>query len=123
VTDEVLNRLSRDGVRLRSYVLTPGASVPCAVWEGDELMVLRLRADFGGATEFTLSRRMAGTEVIRATGQVTPSPHGELIYTIPADSIRELPIVNVEMLLTAHVGDDRRLIGHYTLVHGGSLHR
>ena len=56
VTDAVLNRLARDGVRVRTYALSPGAVVPCAVWEDDELMVLRLRGDFGSATEFTLSR-------------------------------------------------------------------
>ena len=55
VTDDVLNRLAREGVRVRTFALSPGAIVPCAVWADDELMVLRLRGDFGSATEFTLS--------------------------------------------------------------------
>ena len=63
VTDAVLNRLSREGVRVRTYTLSPGAVVPCAVWDDDELMALRLHGDFGGASEFTLSQRVAGTEV------------------------------------------------------------
>ena len=33
VTDAVLNRLARDGVRVRTFVLSPGAIVPCAVWD------------------------------------------------------------------------------------------
>ena len=123
VTDAVLNRLAREGVRVRTYALSPGAVVPCAVWDVDELMALRLRGDFGGASEFTLSQRVAGTEVHRATSQVPANSHGEVIYAQPAAWVRELPAVEVEVVLTAHEGGEERPIGRYTLVHGGSLHR
>ena len=123
VTDAVLNRLARDGVRVRSYALSPGAVVPCAVWEDDELMALRLRADFGGASEFTLSQRVAGAEVVRVTGQVAASSQDELIFALSAAWVRELPVVEVELLLTAHEGDEERTVAGYTLVHGGSFHR
>ena len=123
VTDAVLNRLAREGVRVRTYSLSPGASVPCAVWDGDELMALRLRGDFGGASEFTLSQRVAGTEVSRVTGQMAPSPHGEITFAVPASQVRQLPVVNVEVLLTAHEGGTERTIGSYRLVHDGSLRR
>jgi anti-sigma factor RsiW len=123
VTDAVLNQLARDGVRVRTFGLSPGAIVPCAVWDGDELMALRLRADFGGASEVTLSQRVAGTEVIRVTCPMAAGSHGELIYAQPAAWVRQLPAVEVEVLLTAHVGNEERPIGSYTLVHGGSLRR
>jgi anti-sigma factor RsiW len=123
VTDAVLNRLAREGVRVRSFTLSPGAVVPCAVWDDDELMALRLRGDFGGASEITLSQRVAGREVSRVTGQVTASVHGEVIYAIPAAAVRQLAVVQVDVLLTAHEGDEERPIGSYTLVHEGSLHR
>jgi anti-sigma factor RsiW len=122
VTDAVLNRLAREGVRVRSFALSPGAIVPCAVWDGDELMALRLRGDFSGASEITLSQRVAGTEVSRATGQVASS-YGEIIYALPAAWVRQLPLVEVEVLLTAREDGEDRPIGSYTLVHGGSLHR
>ena len=123
VTDAILNRLAREGVRTRTYALSPGAVVPCAVWEDDELMTLRLRANFGAATEFTISQRIAGTEVVRATAQVAASSHGELIYVLPAAWVRQLPAVEVEVLLTAHEGSEEHPIGSYTLVHEGSLQR
>ena len=123
VTDAVLNRLARDGVRVRTYALSPDAVVPCAVWEDDELMALRLRGDLVGASEVTLSQRVAGTEVSRATGQVAASSHGELIYAIPAAWVRQLPVAEVEVFLTAHEDGEERPIGSYTLVHSGSLHR
>jgi anti-sigma factor RsiW len=123
VTDAVLNRLAREGVRVRSYALSPGAVVPCAVWNDDELMALRLRGDFGDASEFTLSQRVAGAEVIRATGHVAASSHGEIIYAIPASWVRQLPVVEVEVLLIAHEHGEERPIASYTLVHEGGLHR
>jgi anti-sigma factor RsiW len=123
VTDDVLNRLARDGVHVRTFVLSPGAVVPCAVWENDEVMALRLRADFGGATEVTMSQRVAGNEVVRSTGQVTASSPGEVIYTVPAAWVRQLPVINVEVLLTTQEKGEERTIGSYTLAHGGTLQR
>jgi anti-sigma factor RsiW len=123
VTDEVLNRLAREGVRMRTFTLAPGAVVPCAVWDDDELMALRLRADFGSAGEFTMSQRVGGNEVVRATGQIAVGTHGEIIYAMPAAWVRQLPVVEVEVLLTAHENGEERTVGSYTLVHGGSLHR
>ena len=123
VTDAVLNKLAREGVRVRSFALSPGAVVPCAVWEDDELMVLRLRGDFGGASEFTMTQRVAGAEVTRATGQIAASSQGEVIYVEPAARIRGLSVVEVEVVLTAHEGGEDRAVGSYTLVHEGLLRR
>ena len=123
INDAVLNRLSRDGVRVRTFTLSPGAVVPCAVWEDDEVMVLRLRGDFGGASEFRMSQRVEGNEVVRVTGQITIGPRGELLHAIPAAWVRQLPVVDVEVTLTALEGGTEREVGTYTLVHGGSLHR
>lgn len=78
-----------------------------------------LRGDFGGASEFTLSQRVAGAEVSRATDQVAASSHGEILDATPAAWVRQLPAVEVEVLLIAHEGGEGRRIGGYTLVHGG----
>jgi hypothetical protein len=121
VTDAVLNRLAREGVRVRSFALSPGGSVACAVWDDDELMALRLRGDFTGG-EITLSQRLAGTEVSRVTGEIAAS-HGEIIYAIPAAWVRQLPVAEIEILLTARDNNADRPIGGYTLFHEGSLGR
>jgi anti-sigma factor RsiW len=122
VTDAVLNRMARDGVRVRTFTVSPGAIVPCAVWDDDEVLALRLRADFAGATEVTMSQRVAGTEVVRATGEVATS-QAEVVHLLPASWVRQLPVVRVEVVLTTHDGGAEREIGSYTLLHGGSLHR
>jgi len=123
VTDDVLNRLARDGVHVRTFVLSPGAVVPCAVWDDDEVMALRLRADFGGVSEVAMSQRVAGNEVLRSTGHVAPGSPGEVIYTLPAAWVRQFPVVNVEVFLTAHQEGVECAVGSYTLVHGGALKR
>ena len=122
VTDAVLNQLARDGVRVRTFALAPDAIVPCAVWQDDEVMVLRLRADFAGAAEVTMSQRVGGREVIRATSQVAAS-QSEIIYAQPAALVRQLPVVEVDLVLTAHEHGAERPIATYRLLHGGSLHR
>ncbi|BCS32108.1 hypothetical protein TBR22_A13170 [Luteitalea sp. TBR-22] len=123
VTDAVLNRLAREGLRVRSYTLAPGAVVPCAVWDDDDLMVLRLRADVGEATEVTLTRRVAGGAAVQVTGPVSRETPGEILFMDPAAWIRELPVVRVDLELSAHVGETPRPVGRYTLVHAGALRR
>ncbi len=123
VTDAVLNRLARDGVRVRTFALSPGATVPCAVWDDDELMALRLRADFSGVSEVTLSQRVAGAEVARVTGDIAGASPAEVVYALPAAWVRELPSVEIDVRLTVRDGDAERAIGRYTLVHEGSLQR
>src|SRR5262249_52135692 len=82
-----------------------------------------LRGDFGGAGEFTLAQRVAGTEISRVRGEVTAGEHDEVIFAFPASWVRQLPIVDIDVLLTAHEGGAERPVGRYTLVHEGSLAR
>jgi hypothetical protein len=123
VTEDVLNQLARDGVHVRTFVLSPGAVVPCAVWADDEVMVLRLRANFGGAGEVTMSQRVAGNEVLRSTGYVAGGSPDEVIYSLPAKWVRQLPVTTVEILLTTQADGNERPVGSYTLMHEGALHR
>ena len=66
---------------------------------------------------------VGGTEVSRATVDVGASSQGEIIYAIPADWVRQLPVVDVEVLVTAHEQGEDRPIATYRLVHEGALHR
>lgn len=123
VTDALLNQLARDGVRVRTFALSPGDVVPCAVWEGDELMVLRLRGNFAGAGECTMTRRVGGVEVSRTLVPFTSGARGELLVAEPAALLHDLPVVHVEIVLSVQQGGQEREVGRYTLAHGGSLHR
>lgn len=122
VTDAVLNRLARDGVRMRAFSLSPGAVVPCAVWDGDEVMALRLSGDFDPASDLTLSQRIAGTEVSRATGRIAAGAR-EIIYILSAAWVRQVPVVEVDVIVTAQQDGEETVKASYKLLHGGQLHR
>src|SRR5690606_18091883 len=62
VTDGLLNRLARGGVRVRSYALGPGDSVRCAVWDEDEVVVARLRGNFAGIAAMEAEMRLENGE-------------------------------------------------------------
>jgi hypothetical protein len=46
-----------------------------------------------------------------------------MIFLTPAALVRQLPVVHLDVRLTAHDAGGERSIGSYTLVHGGHLHR
>ena len=122
LTDDVLNQLARDGLRVRSYSLSPGDVVACAVWDDDEVMALRLRADFTGVTTVRVTRRAGDQDVGDLRGDI---PHGvnEIIVVDPAALIREVPAGRVALTLSACEGDGERILGTYTLLHEGRLGR
>ena len=55
VSRSLLNRMQRDSVQVRQYVMSPGERVPCAAFPGDDLLVVSLRADFAALETVTLS--------------------------------------------------------------------
>jgi hypothetical protein len=125
VTDDVLNRWARDGVRVRSYALSPGEVVPCAVWADDDMLVVRLRGDFEGLSTVTIARRVSLGEATgnpsEVTGSVPDIPiagaRAEIIYATPAAALRELPSVDFELIVREGPSDGGRTVGTYTLRH------
>jgi anti-sigma factor RsiW len=125
VTDEVLNRWARDGVRVRTYALSPGEVVPCAVWVDDDMLVVRLRGNFEGLATVSVARRVsrgdAVDESFEATGNVADVPvagaHAEIIYATPAAALRDLPSADVQLIVRDGTSDGGRTVGTYTLRH------
>lgn len=122
VTDAMLNRWAREGVRIRTYALSPGDVVPCAIWDGDDVMVARLRGDFARLSNLTLVQRMGEQEPRVLTGIPVAAEAGEIIYAAPAAPLRELPSLDVELTIRAGAPDAERTIGTYTLRHSAGPH-
>lgn len=125
VTDAVLNRLARDGVRVRSYALNPGESVQCAVWSDDDVLVTRLRGDFTGVESVDAEMRLDSGEQWGHTTDI-PVPKGatELVMALPAALVRTAP--HTPMRLTLRASDssrDERVLGEYVFNHEGALER
>ncbi len=123
VTDGVLNRLARDGVRMRSYTLEPGEAIQCAAWADDEVMVTRLHGNFEGVTSVDAEMRLDTGEQVSEAFDVPIRPGAsELIMTLPASFVRAAP--NGPMRLTLRKSSDRAgVLGEYIFEHEGSFER
>jgi hypothetical protein len=125
VTDAMLNRLARDGVRVRSYVLGPGETVRCAVWADDEVLVTRLRADFTGVSSVDAEMRLeTGEEWSHATDVPVCEGATELVMALPASVVRNAPSAPMRLTLRGSAGSRKEdLLAEYVFDHEGALDR
>ena len=121
VSRAILNRLQRDGARVRMYWLAPGETVPCAVYPGDDVIVTALRADFSGVETVTLS--VTGPEDLpfgRFDDVPVSGARGELLWANPAALLRQIPSMRLELTLTS-TGAAPTELGRYALEHSALL--
>ena len=122
VTDSLLNQLARDGVRVRSYAMDAGGSVQCAVWDEDEVLVTRLRADFSGVSAVdALMRLDTGEEWGRASDIPVPEGSREVIMALPAELVRRAPEVPIRLILrSSSASPEEAPLAEYTFDHRGA---
>jgi hypothetical protein len=121
VSRAILNRLQRDGARVRMYWLAPGETVPCAVYPGDDVIVTALRADFSGVETVTLS--VTGPEDVpfgRFDDVPVSGARGELLWANPAALLNQMPSMRLELTLTS-AGAAPTELGRYVLEHTASV--
>ena len=117
VSRPLLNRIQRDGVHVRLYSLVPGETVPCAVFPGDELVVVALRGDFSGIETARLMVTGPGDSPIGEFNDVPISgSDGEVFCAWPAAFVREMPSIRLRFTLEA-TGAMRDELGTYVLEH------
>jgi hypothetical protein len=124
VTDAILNRLAADGVRIRTFTLDGPGVVPCAVWDGDDLVVSRIRADFTGVDAVDIvTRQASGEEISRLSNvEIRPGQH-EILNAFSAAHLRKLPATRVRISVTQQITGGYVTVADYTLEHGGSFDR
>ena len=125
VTDGLLNQFARDGVRVRSYAIDAGASVQCAVWNDDDVLVTRLRADFSGVTAVdAVMCLVTGEEWGRASDIPVAEGSREVIMALPAELVRRAPEVPIRLTLrSSGASSDEPPLAEYTFDHRGSQTR
>jgi hypothetical protein len=124
ISDAVLNKLSRDGVRIRTYAPEPGTFIPCAIWPEDDLVVSRLRGDFSGYDELTLVLKGdEGPELSRNVDIPLISGTHEILTATSASRLRRLPSMRLRLIVSGKRGDTQQVIGEYGLEHGGAMSR
>jgi hypothetical protein len=113
----VVERLRREGRRVREYRVAPGGSVRCTVAPDDDVVLSRLSADLRGVARVDLVSRIDEGAEHRLSDLPFDAAAGELVYAPPAAALRARP-AGVERLRLVAVGPEKeRVLGEYTFDH------
>lgn len=125
VDDAILNRLARDGVRVRTYALDPDAIVPCAVWSDDDIVAVRLRADLTGFESVSIQAHLGTGEVTDRVSDVPVRAEArEIIQAWSAAGLRQLPQMRLQLTIVGEKGGGpEETIARYVLEHAGAVSR
>jgi anti-sigma factor RsiW len=116
VSRALLNRLQRDGVRVRMYSLAAGEVVPCAVFPDDDLVVVALLMAGAAAQSISISVTGPDGAPIEAERPVWPDSHGEVLWATSAARVRDMPSIRLSLRLVSG-GAQGTVVGEYVLDH------
>jgi hypothetical protein len=118
VSRSFLDRVAKEGLRLREYRLGPGESVQCTVAASDDILVARLVADLSRAEHVDIAWCDAdGNEQERMRDVPVHGAMREIIWAQRIDDIRALPSTVVRARVLAVEDRGERLLGEYTFNH------
>jgi hypothetical protein len=113
----VVERLRREGRRVREYRVAPGGSVRCTVAPDDDVVVSRLSADLRGVVRVDLVSRIDEGAEHRLADLPFDAAAGELVWAPPADALRARPASVERLRLVAVAPGEERVLGEYTFDH------
>jgi hypothetical protein len=120
ISRTMLNRLQRDGIRVRQYTLDPGETVPCAAFPGDDVVVTAMNANLAGRRTVSLTVTGPGGVPFGTMNDVpVPESAGGILWATPAAFVRSMP--SQQLHLTLRAADGAELIAEYRLDHSQSL--
>jgi len=118
ISRALLNRLQRDGVRVRQFTLDPGETVPCAAFPGDDVVVTSLNANLAGVRAVSLRVTGPGDAPVGAIDDIpVPAAATGLLWATPGAFVRSMP--SQQLRLTLRSADDAGVLGEYILEHTG----
>jgi hypothetical protein len=117
VLPAIVDRLHREGRRVREYRVAPGGGVRCTVGPEDDVVLARLVADLGGVSRVDLVWRVDDGPEQRLADIPFEAATGEVLFAPPVDALRARP-AHVEKLRLLAVGPrGEELLGDYTFDH------
>jgi hypothetical protein len=117
VTGAIVDRLAREGLKLRSYRVAPGGTVACTVAPDDDLVVTTLDVDLAGVESVDLVKRRDGAVFSRMSDVPVDAARGEIVYTVSGDRLRGLPKTTIEVEVIAKAPGGPRRLGLYVFDH------
>jgi hypothetical protein len=116
ISRALLNRLQRDGVRIRQYTLHPGETVPCAAFPDDDVIVTAMNADLTGRRTVSLTVTGQGGMPLGTLEDVPVSESSDgVLWANPGALVRSMP--SQQLRLTLRSGDGVEVIAEYVLDH------
>jgi hypothetical protein len=113
-----LERLARDGFRIRQYAPPAGGKVACTVTAQDDLLIGRLTADLSRASRLDLVLCDASGREMERIEDLPFHPAGrDVILNYPIGVARSLPANVLRMKLLDVTASGEHLIGEYTFDH------
>ena len=113
----VLERLHREGRKIREYRVPPGGGVQCTVGPEDDVVLARLAADLGHVSRLDLVARVDDGPEQRLPDLPFDPAAGEVLFAPPADVLRAQPAHVARFRLLAVGPEGERLLGEYTFNH------
>lgn len=117
VLPAVVERLRREGRRIREYRVLPGGGVQCTVGPEDDVVLARLVADLHDVARVDLVAPLGEGPELRFTDLPFDPAAGEVIFAPPADVLRAQPAHLERFRLLAVGPQGERLLGEYTFDH------
>jgi len=118
LTSALLERIERDGVRVRHHRVDPGGVVACTVGPEDDLVAMRLTGDFRPDERVDLLFEEAPSGLAARREDVpVDRARGEVLFVEPGDVLRPLPAAVAVIHLYGISETGTREIGQYTLHH------
>ncbi|MGE3161872.1 MAG: anti-sigma factor [Burkholderiales bacterium] len=120
LTPRFLERLKREGVRIREYAMAPGGSVDCTITAEDDAVVTHFKAPLAGVKRVdALGTREVGgrTERWRVEDVTFDAAAGEVLLAPSAAALRKPPAFTERVQLLAVDEAGERSLGEYTFRH------
>jgi hypothetical protein len=121
VSAPFVEAMKRSGMRLREYLLDPGARVSCTIAAHDDAVVSRIRAPLAGVRRLDVLQRLevGGVEQPEVRLEEVPfdPASGEVMFMPPPAQLRRMPAHRLRMRLVAVEDARERVLGEYTFAH------
>jgi len=121
VTNGFLESMRHEGMRIREYVLAPGARVNCTIGAEDDAVVSRLQVPLAGVKRVdalqTLDLGAGGVRQWRLEDVPFDPESGEVLSLPSAAQLKTMPAHTFRVRLVAVEDEGERELGEYTFAH------